>query len=329
MISPVTVAAIRAAADRIRGIARLTPLLDVVDPATGCRLHLKCENLQVTGAFKIRGAYNMMAQLVASDSGCRGAVTFSSGNHGLAVAHAARLLGLQAVIVMPTTAPAVKVEGARALGAEVIFEGTTTVERKRRAEAEAAGRGLAMVPPFDHLDIMAGQGTIGLEVLEQCPEAGSLYVQMSGGGLIAGIASAVKAVRPQVRIVGVEPSGAPKISASLAAGCPVTLEKTSSIADGLLAVRPGDLTFPIIQAEVDEMIKVDDPAIAEAVGWLFREAKLVVEPSGAITVAAVLARARAGSLGPHPTVAVLSGGNVAAEAFARYLTWSDTTFGSQ
>ncbi len=310
---------IRAAAGRIRDVARPTPLLDVTDPATGCRLHLKCENLQRTGAFKIRGAYNMMARLAAADPACRGAVTFSSGNHGLAVACAARLLDLSAVIVMPTSASAVKVEGARALGAEVIFEGTTTIERQRRAEAEAAARRLALVPPFDHPDIMAGQGTIGLEVLEQRPDVASLYVQVSGGGLISGIASAVKAIRPDVHLVAVEPAGAPKISASLAAGHAVTLEKTTGIADGLLAVRPGEYTFPIIQRAVDEVVVIEDEAITDAVAWLFREAKLVVEPSGAITVAAVLARARRGQLGPGVVVALLSGGNVSPEVFARCL----------
>jgi threonine dehydratase len=311
--------AIRAAAGRIRGVAVRTPVVDVVDPATGCRLHLKCENLQRTGAFKIRGAYNMMARLVAGDPSCRGAVTFSSGNHGLALAYAARLLDRLAVIVMPTSASAVKVEGARALGAEVIFEGTTTVERRRRAEAEAVFRHLALVPPFDHPDVMAGQATIGLEVLEQCPDVASLYVQVSGGGLFSGIASAVKAIRPAVRLIAVEPAGARKIGASLAAGRPVTLESTASVADGLLAVRPGDLTFPIIQATVDEVVAIDDQAIVDAVGWLFREAKLVVEPSGAITVAAVLARARERGPDGGVVVALLSGGNVSPDVFARCL----------
>ncbi len=317
--------AIRAAADRIGGVALRTPLLDVVDPASGCRLRLKCENLQRTGSFKVRGAYNLMARLAAGDPGQRGAVAFSSGNHGLAVAWAARRLGLSATIVMPTTASAVKVDGARALGAEVVFEGTTTLERQRRAEAEAAARGLALVPPFDHPDVIAGQGTIGLEMLEQCPDAGSIYVQVSGGGLVSGIASAVKAIRPGVRIVAVEPAGAPKVSRSLAAGQPITLEQSSSIADGLLAVRPGDLTFPVIQAAVDEVIAVDDAATADAVAWLFREAKLVVEPSGAITVAAVLRRARDRGLEEGPTVALLSGGNVSPEVFARCLGVSTTS----
>jgi len=318
---PVMLDAIREAARRIRGVARVTPLIDVPAGLVPFRLLLKCENLQQTGAFKIRGAYNLMARLVERDPGCRGVITYSSGNHGLAVAYAARLLGLRAVVVMPTTASPMKAEGARRLGAEVLFEGLTTIERKARAEAEAAARGLAIVPPFDHPDVMAGQGTVGLEILEQCPDVALVYVQVSGGGLISGIASAVKALSPSVRIVGVEPSGAPKATASLRAGRPVTLERTSSIADGLLAVRPGDLTFPVIQALVDEVVTVEDAAIVEALRWLFREAKLVVEPSGAITVAAALARAgRAAVADDRPVVALLSGGNVAPEAYATYLT---------
>ncbi len=311
---------IRAAAVRIRGIAAITPLVDLHDltrgtEAVGARLFAKCENLQPGGAFKIRGAYNMMAQLRPDDRAC-GVITYSSGNHGRAMALAARLLEVPAVIVMPTTAPDVKVQGVRELGAEVIFEGTTTLERKARAEAEAAGRGLTIVPPFDHPWIIAGQGTIGLEILEQLPDVAAVYVPIGGGGLIAGISAAVKNLNPSVRVVGVEPSGAPKMSASLAAGKPVTLPKTTGIADGLLAVRPGDLPFAHVQKYVDEIVQVDDPAIVDGVRWLFRRARLVVEPSGAITVSAVMnGRSQAG-----PVVAVLSGGNVEAAAYARYLT---------
>ena len=318
-----TLDAIRAAADRIAGVTRVTPLLRACDLIACGRptvrpLLVKCENLQVGGAFKIRGAYNMASSLPPEKLRA-GIMTFSSGNHGLAIALSARLLNVPAVIVMPTNAPAVKVDGSRALGAEVLFEGTTTIERKARAEAEAARRGMTIVPPFDHLQIAAGQGTIGLEILEQCPEVGTVYVQMSGGGLISGIATTIKRLRPSVRVVGVEPVGVARMTASLAAGHPVTIAITPGITDGLLAVRPGEITFPHVQAFVDRVVTVGDPAIVQALGWLFREVKIVAEPSGAITVAAALADAGRADLPAGPVVAIISGGNVEAEAFARYL----------
>jgi threonine dehydratase len=314
----VSLDAIRLAAARIRDVARVTPLVEapgdaLPGPDSAPRLFLKCENLQAAGAFKIRGAYNMIVQL-PDEARRRGVVTFSSGNHGLAVALAARRLGIPAVIVMPTTAPAVKVEGARRYGADVIFEGTTIVHRRARAEAEAAERGLTIVPPFDHEWIIAGQGTIGLEILDQRPDVQTLYVPVGGGGLISGISAAVKRLKPAVRIIGVEPAGAPKMSTSLKAGHPVTLDRVDTIADGLTTVRPGDVTFPHVQALVDEIVQADDEATVAAMRWLFREAKLVVEPSGAVTVAAALARGAAGT-----AVAVLSGGNVEPAAYARYL----------
>jgi threonine dehydratase len=316
---------IHEAAARIRGVARVTPLLEARELSDwggpdALPLLLKCENLQVGGAFKIRGAYNMASSLPEQVRRA-GLLTYSSGNHGLAIALTARKLGIPAVIVMPTTTPAVKVEGARALGAEVLFEGTTTLERKARAEAEAARRGLTIVPPFDHLMIAAGQGTIGLEILGQCPNVATVYVQMSGGGLMSGVATALKRSRPSVTIVGVEPAGVARMTASLAAGHPVTVPITPSIADGLLAVRPGDVTFPHIQAFVDRIVTIDDTAILGALQWLFRAAKLVAEPSGAITVAAALADRAAGRIGSRgPMVAVVSGGNVEPGAFKDYVS---------
>jgi threonine dehydratase len=315
---------IREAAARIRGVARVTPLLEARDlgawgGSDAVPLLLKCENLQVGGAFKIRGAYNMASSLPEPVRRA-GLLTYSSGNHGLAIALTARRLGVPAVIVMPTTTPAVKVEGARALGAEVLFEGTTTIERKARAEAEAARRGLTIVPPFDHLMIAAGQGTIGLEILEQCPDVATVYVQMSGGGLISGVATALKRSRPSIAVVGVEPAGVARMTASLSAGHSVTVPFAQSIADGLLAVRPGDVTFPHVQAFVDRVVTIDDHAIIGALRWLFSAAKLVAEPSGAITVAAALADRAAGRLDPRgPVVAVISGGNVEPATFARFL----------
>ena len=301
----VTLSEIEQAAARVRGIARVTPLLDVT-PLAGFSLFLKCESLQPGGAFKIRGAYNMVAQLTPEQR-ARGVVTYSSGNHGQAMALAARELGAPAVVVMPTTAPAIKVEGARGFGAEVIFAGTTSAERKLRAEQESSARGLAMVPPFDHEWIIAGQGTLGLEILEQRPDVEAVLVPVGGGGLLAGVAAAIKQSRPSVRVIGIEPAGAAAMKASLAQGHAVTLDKTASVADGLMPVRPGDLTFAHAQRYVDEVITVEDDEIIDAVLWLFTKAKIVAEPSGAATVAAALAGK---SKVPGPLVAIVSGGNI-------------------
>lgn len=314
MTQLVTLDAIRDAARAIAGTARITPLVEVSGPQEPPLL-LKCENLQLGGAFKIRGALNMVGRLSA-DARRRGVVTYSSGNHGRALAIASRLAGAPAVVVMPTSAPAIKVDAVRNLGAEVIFEGTTSAERKVRAEREAEARGLAIVPPFDHEWIIAGQGTIGLELLDQRGDLEEVYVPIGGGGLISGIAAAIKQVRPAVKVLGVEPSGAARMTASLAAGHPITLAGGVSIADGLLPVRPGDLTFAHVRAYVDAILTVDDDAIVSAVEWLFREARLVVEPSGAASLAA-LRLARKGRPNPGTAVAIISGGNIApADLFA-------------
>ena len=304
----VTLDDIRSAAERVRGIARTTPLLDV-SAAAGRSLFLKCESMQPAGAFKIRGAYNMVAQLTAEQR-ARGVVTYSSGNHGQAMALAARELGAPAVVIMPTTAPRIKVEGARAFGAEVIFAGTTSIERRARAEEEAAARGLTMIPPFDHDRIVAGQGTLGLELLDQRPDIEAVLVPVGGGGLLAGVAAAVKQVNPAVRVIGVEPAGADAMKQSLDRGAPVTLPKTESIADGLMPVRPGDITFAHAQRFVDQVITVTDDEIVDAVLWLFSKAKIVAEPSGAATVAAALS-GRVECAGP--LVAIISGGNMGLE----------------
>jgi threonine dehydratase len=295
---------IRAAATRIRGIATRTPLLEVRSglttpsvPSVG--LGLKCENFQPGGAFKIRGACNMIAQL-PRESRAAGVITYSSGNHGLAVALVSRALGIRAVIVVPEHAPRVKVDRVRQYGAEVIT-------------AEASARGLTIVPPFDHPWIIAGAGTVGLEILDQRPQAKTVYVPMGGGGQISGVSAAVKQMRDGIRVVGVEPAGAARMSASLAAGRAVTLERASSIADGLLTLRPGDVTFAHVRAFVDDVVTVDDAEMIAAVRWLFHDARIVAEPSGAAAVAAAL---RAGADG---AVAVVSGGNVDPAAYAGYI----------
>ena len=319
MASVVSVRAVEEARRRIAGVVRRTPLLRLpVDG--GPPVYAKCENLQAAGAFKIRGAANFIARL---DPAARrqGVVTYSSGNHAQAVALAAGRVGAPAVVVMPTTAPAVKVEGARALGAEILFAGTTSTERRRRAEAVAEERRLQMVPPFDHPWIIAGQGTVGLEILEDCPDVARIFVPVGGGGLAAGVAAAVKPQRPEARVIGVEPSGAARMAASLAAGRPVALDQVASLADGLLPVRPGDLTFEHVRRLVDEMVTVEDEPIADAVLWLFRRARLVVEPSGAAALAALRAASAAAPPREPPAagaaVVVLSGGNLGLDTLNR------------
>lgn len=315
MAELVSLEQIKDARERIKAIARVTPLVDV-SAAAGRPLFLKCESLQPAGAFKIRGAYNMVAQL-GEDQRRRGVVTYSSGNHGQAMALAARQLGAPAVVVMPTTAPAIKIQGARGFGAEVILAGTTSADRRARAEEEAAARGLTMVPPFDHEWIIAGQGTAGLEILEQRPDVAAVVVPIGGGGLVSGVAAAIRQSQPAIRIIGVEPSGAAAMKASIDAGYPVTLPSTYSIADGLMPVRPGDLTFAHVQAFVDAVITVEDQEIIDAVLWTFAQAKIVAEPSGAATVAAVIGGALDRVITVDgPVVAIVSGGNIGLEKLA-------------
>ena len=318
---------IKAARERIKKAARYTPVISAPWPGPKApegpyapyALWLKAESLQPMGAFKIRGAFNMISQL-SPEQLKRGVITYSSGNHGQAVAMAAQMMGAPAVIVMPTTAPAVKVEGCKSFGAEVVFAGTTSLDRQAKAEQILAERGMTMVPPFDHTLIITGQGTVGLEILEQVPDVATVVIPVGGGGLLSGASTAIKQAKPSVRIVGVEPTGAPKMSKSLEAGHPITLPSTKSIADGLMNMRPGDITFAHVKQFVDEVVTVSDEDIAKAVGWLSRNARLVVEPSGAATTAAVMLGL--GHIDPSkgPVVAVVSGGNVAPEAFAKYVS---------
>jgi threo-3-hydroxy-L-aspartate ammonia-lyase len=312
LLDLVTLEDVQAAAAAVRGAVRETPVVPCAGEAWR-HLWLKCENLQVVGAFKARGALAMMLR-VPRERIQAGVITYSSGNHGQAVAWAARRLGVAATIVMPTTAPAIKIDGVRRLGGDVQFAGTTTLERRALAERLRDEHALVMVPPFDHADVIAGQGTLGLELVSQVPTVTAVYVPIGGGGLIAGVAAAVKGLRPTVRIVGVEPEGAPKMTRSLAAGQPVTLDAVGSIADGLLAVRPGDLPFVHVRSLVDEVVTVSDEELRAAMRWLALDLKLVVEPSGAASVAAARRLAPAGTAGVH--VAVVSGGNVRPELLA-------------
>jgi threonine dehydratase len=277
-------------------------------------LYLKCEHLQPIGAFKIRGAHTAIARLDPARR-ARGVVTSSSGNHGQAVAWAAYHFGVRSVVVMPETAPAVKVAGVRRYGGEVVFAGRTrSPEQQARADRFAAEEGLVFIPPFDDPDVIAGQGTAGLEILEQVPAVRTVLVPVGGGGLLSGITTAIKALSPEVEIIGVEPAGAPKLTLALASGAPAVLPETASVADGLLTRAVGTLPWSLIRPHVRRAVTVTDPEIGSAVRWLFERQGLRVEPSGAVTVAALLAGKIAAE---GPLVAVLSGGNVDQALFER------------
>lgn len=309
---------IRAAAQRLAGVVVRTPLLPAPDLSDhlGGEVRLKCESLQRTGSFKARGAYNFVARLTP-DELSRGIITYSSGNHAQAVALAARIKGVRCVVVMPTNAPQVKRQGAERLGALVEFAGTTSVERQARASTIAEEEGLTMVPPFDHPHIIAGQGTVGLEAAEDWAEFDTFVVCIGGGGLASGCAAAIRRLRPEVRIIGVEPVGAASMRAALDAGGPVTLDTVGSIADGLLPIRTGDLTYAHIHALADDVVTVDDDAIREAAAWLVNRRKLVVEFSGAATTAALLSGAV--PVEGRKLVAVVSGGNIDPSALSSLL----------
>jgi threonine dehydratase len=317
-VSLVQRAQIEAAATAIRGVAVHTPLLPApwLGEPLGQKVRLKCENLQRAGAFKIRGAYTMISRL-QPDIRARGVITYSSGNHGQAVALAARMYGVPAVVVMPITAPAIKVEGAKRLGAEVVLEGTTSTERHRKALQIAQERNLGVIPPFDHPDIIAGQATVGLEILEQWPEVEVVLVPVGGGGLLSGVAACIKQSKPDCQVFGVEPENADAMYQSRRAGALVTIEAKPTIADGLMPVRPGELTFEHVQAFVDDIVRVSDDAIRAATRSLLSHAKLIVEFSGAATLAALTSGAYASD--GRNTVAVISGGNLDPARFAELL----------
>jgi len=297
-----------AAAARIAPVAVRTPLLpvDALSEQLGVEVWIKPEMLQRGGAFKFRGAYNFLAQLTPAER-ARGVIAPSSGNHAQAVALAARLFGCQAVVVMPTTVTSAKRGGAERLGARIELAGTTTQDRYERAEELVEAEGFTMVPPYDHAWIIAGQGTAGLEIVDDLADVGTVLVPVGGGGLSAGLSTAIKLRAPNARVIGVEPANAPKLSQARAAGRPVRIPPTNGLADGLLAVEVGGLTFAHHQAYVDDVVQVDDAALPRAMRMLLNRMKLVTEPSGAITLAALME----GIVAPAgKTVAVLSGGNI-------------------
>lgn len=299
---------LRRAAAALHAVAVRTPLLraDALGELVGCEAWVKPEMLQRGGAFKFRGAYYFLSRLDEARR-ARGVIAPSSGNHAQAVALAARLFGVAATVVMPTTVTPAKRAGAERLGARIDLAGTTTQQRWDRAVELAQAEGGTVVPPYDHEIIVAGQGTVGVEIVEDLASIDTVIVPIGGGGLSAGVATAVKLLSPATHVIGVEPAGAPKLTRAREAGAPVMLDAPVSIADGLLAVSVGTIPFAHHQRYIDRVVTVDDDAIVRAVRFLLDRMKLVAEPSGAVTVAALLE----GLVRPRGrTVAVLSGGNV-------------------
>jgi threonine dehydratase len=292
----------------LAGVVRPTPLefSRALSDRVGGPVHLKCENLQRAGSFKIRGAYTRMSRLTPQEK-ARGVVAASAGNHAQGVALAAQLLGLTATVFMPTVAPIPKLLATRGYGARVELIGLTIDDALVRARQYMQETGAVLIHPFDHADIVAGQGTVGLEILEECPDVRTVVVCTGGGGLLGGIAAAVKGLRPDVTVVGVQAQRAAAYPPSLAAGHPVPLERMSTMADGIAVGCPGEVPFQLVRDLVDRVTTVDEDALSRALLFLLERAKLVVEPAGAAGVAAVLADPRAYE---PPVVAVLSGGNI-------------------
>jgi len=313
----VTLAEVRAAAAALQGVAVRTPLVrdEVLSDQTGQPIWHKPEVLQRSGTFKFRGAYTFLSRLDPAVR-AKGVIAPSSGNHAQGVAMAARVFGVPATVVMPETATEAKRAGAERLGAKVILHGTTSHQRTELAHMIAERDGLTIVHPYNDDAVIAGQGTVGTEIHEDLPGLEAVLVQVGGGGLLAGIAVAIKALSPATRVIGIEPERTPKLSRARDAGKPVRLEHQQGLADGLLVAEIGDIPFHHHQAYVDEVVTVADADIVRAMRHLLDRCKLVVEPSGAITVAALMT----GAVQPKgPTVAVLSGGNIEWSALAKLL----------
>ncbi|MGA5757119.1 threo-3-hydroxy-L-aspartate ammonia-lyase [Nonomuraea bangladeshensis] len=315
---PVTLDDVRDAAARLKGVAHRTPVLRsrTLDALAGAEVFVKAENLQRVGAFKFRGAYNAISRLTPEQL-ARGIATYSSGNHAQAVALAARELGSSAVIVMPEDTPRLKREATAGYGAEIVTYDRYTGDRVAIGEALAAERGLTLIPPYEHPHVIAGQGTATLELIEEVGELDALVVPIGGGGLIAGSATAAKGLLPGVRVIGVEPDAGDDTRRSLAAGERVSIPIPRTIADGMAAEIPGELTFSINRRLVDEVVLVSDDEIRQAMRTAFERMKTVVEPSGATPLAALLA----GRLGepPRRIGVIVSGGNVDVGRFAELL----------
>jgi threonine dehydratase len=299
---------LRAARELLEGVAVLTPMEESrwLSALASGPVSLKCENLQRTGSFKIRGAYVRMSRLAPEERG-NGVVAASAGNHAQGVALAAQMLGIKATVFMPEGAPIPKEKATRGYGADVVFHGRYLEHALAAAREFSAETGAVLIHPFDHLDIVAGQASCGLEIVEQAPDVSTVMVPTGGGGLLAGVALAVKQARPEVRVVGVQADGAAAFPDSLAAGRPIPLEQMQTMADGIAVGLPGDVTYALVERYVDDVVTVSEESLSQALVALLERAKMVVEPAGAAAVAALLDDPTAYRT---PTVAVLSGGNI-------------------
>jgi threonine dehydratase len=309
----------------LRDVITTTPMLHsrVLSDRLGGPVFLKCENLQRTGSFKARGAYVRIARLTEEER-AKGVLAASAGNHAQGVAFAATALGAKSTVVMPEGAPLPKVEATRSYGADVVFQGATVDVCLTAALALAEERGCVFIHPFDHPDIIAGTGTLGLEVVEQCPEARTIAVPVGGGGLIAGVALAARSKAPSMRVIGVQAEAAAAYPASLAAGHPVRADLSPTMADGIAVGRPGDLPFEIIASQVERVLTVSEETLSRALLLCLERAKLLAEPAGVAAVAALLEH-------PHafepPVVAILSGGNIDPLLLAKVLRHGLTAAG--
>jgi threonine dehydratase len=317
-MAELTLEDIQAAAGRIQGVAHRTPVLTsrTLNERVGAEVFLKAENFQRIGAFKFRGAFNAISRLTA-DQLARGVAAYSSGNHAQAVALAARLAGTTSVILMPKDAPPTKMAATRGYGAEVVTYDRYAQDRAALAKQMSEERGLTLIPPYDHYDVMAGQGTVALELIEEVGPLGALLVPIGGGGLIAGCATAATALSPGIRVIGVEPAAGDDTARSLAAGERVEIPIPRTIADGQAIASPGELTFPVVQRLVDSVALVSDDEIRAAMTFAFERLKIVLEPSGASALAALLTgRIKAF---PERVGVVLSGGNVGLDRWLELL----------
>lgn len=318
-----TLSDVQDAARRIAGVAHRTPVLTsrTINDVVGAEVFIKCENFQRMGAFKFRGAYNAISRLTPAQLE-GGVLAYSSGNHAQAVALSAAMLGAQALIIMPEDAPASKVAATRGYGAEILTYDRYTENRDALGVRIASERGLTLIPPYEHKHVMAGQGTVALELLEETGPLDALVVQMGGGGLMAGCSTAATAICPGIRMIGVEPSDADDTKRSLQAGQRVSIPVSRTIADGLASDIPGEMTFSVNRRLVDHVVLVDDDEIRSAMALAFERLKIVIEPSGATALAALLA----GRLDPVPERIgiVVSGGNIGVDRFADLLAQAAT-----